>query len=68
MTICFNKIKNGVKVYCSKSISFSFYPKHWRLVNFSSNGATKNDSCYNYNIHFLGVFLSYTNWDYNKSR
>lgn len=69
MTIWFNKKVNGKKRYCSKSISLSFHPQHWKLLNCSTNGAkkgNKKDTCYDLNIHFLGLFFSYTNWDYNS--
>jgi len=68
MTIWFNKMVSGEKKYCSKSISLSFHPKHWKLLQWKSNGAKfgrKEDRCYDLNIYFLGVFFSYTNWDYN---
>jgi hypothetical protein len=34
-----------------------------------SNGAIKGrvgDTCYDLNIYILGLFFSYTNWDYNS--
>jgi len=68
MTIWFNKTINGVKKYCSKSISVNYHLKHFFLLRASSNGAKKGNkehTCYDYNVHFLGIFLSYTNWDYN---
>lgn len=67
MTIWFKKIVNGKKK-CCKSISLQFHPKHWELLLCETNGALKGrkeDTCYDFNIHFLGVFFSYTNWDYN---
>ncbi len=69
MTIWFNRKFNGVKKYCSKSISLNFCPQHWRMVKAWTNGAKKGrkeDTCFDFNIHFLGVFFSYTNWDYNR--
>jgi len=69
MTIWFSRKFNGVKKYCSKSISFNFHPQHWKLLLCKTNGAKKGrmeDTCYNLNIHFLGIFLSYANWDYNR--
>jgi hypothetical protein len=69
MTIWFNKKVNGNKRYCSKSVSLSFYPQHWKLLNCSTNGAkkgNKEDTYYDLNIYFLGLFFSYTNWDYNS--
>jgi len=68
MTIWFNKKINGKKRYCSKSISISYHKKHWKLFHCSTNGAKKGrkeDTCFDLNIHFLGIFLAYTNWDYN---
>lgn len=53
----------------TKSISITYHKQHWKLFLCRSNGArrgVKEDTCYDYNIHFLGIFLSYTNWDYNK--
>lgn len=68
MTIWFNKINNGITSYCSKSIMFGFYPQHWRLVSAKSNGAIKGkDSCFDYNVWFLGFHFAYTNWSYNIS-
>jgi hypothetical protein len=66
MTIWFSKKFNGVKRYCSKSISLRFCPQHWKLYQWKTNGAVKGDNCYDLNIYFLGVFFSYTNWDYNN--
>lgn len=69
MTIWFNKKINGEKRYCSKSISFRYYPQHWKLLQWKSNGALKGrkeDTCYDLNIYFLGFFFGYTNWDYNS--
>jgi hypothetical protein len=65
MTVWFSKKNNGVKDYCSKSISLRFLPQHWKLRQWKSNGAVKGnpkDTCYDLNIYFLGVFFSYTNW------
>lgn len=69
MTIWFNKISNGEKMYCSKSISLRFLPQHWKLIQWKNNGAikgNKEDTCYDLNIYILGVFFSYTNWSYNS--
>jgi len=68
MTFWFDNKINGVKKYCSKSISFRFLPQHWRLLQWKNNGALKGrkeDTCYDLNIYILGIFFSYTNWDYN---
>lgn len=70
MTIWFNKKRNREHAYCSKSISLNFYPQHWKKIRCKSNGAIKGrkeDKCYDLNIHFLGIFFSYTNWDYNSN-
>jgi hypothetical protein len=66
MTIWFSRKFNGVKKYYSKSILITFRPQHWRRVACWNNRATRKDSCYDFNIHFLGIFFSYTNWDYNR--
>jgi hypothetical protein len=37
-------------------------------MQWKSNGALKGikeDRCYDLNIYFLGIFLGYTNYDYN---
>jgi len=67
MTFWFNK-KIGInKRYCSKSFSIRYYLKHWRLLQCKTNGARKGvDSCYDLNIYILGLFIGYTNWDYNS--
>lgn len=68
MTIWFSRTINGEKRHCSKSIRISFHPKHWRLLQCSTNGAIrgrKEDRIYDLNIYILGVFFGYTNWDYN---
>lgn len=65
MTIWFNKKNNGVKRYYSKSISFNFYPQHFKIIKWFTNNAIKGkDSCYDFNLQLLGIFFSYTNWDY----
>ncbi len=51
----------------NKSISLRFLPQHWRLLQWKNNGARKErkeDTCYDLNIYFLGIFFSYTNWNY----
>ena len=56
----------GNKVF--QSISIRFYPKHWKLHQCKTNGArkgVKEDKCYDLNIYILGLFLGYTNYDYN---
>ena len=70
MTIWFNKISNGERMYHSKSITIRFLPQHWKKVQWKSNGAVKGrkeDKCYDFNAHFLGIFFSYINWSYNRS-
>lgn len=67
MQIWFNKKNNGINIYKSRVICFNFHPQHWRLIHCKSNGAKKGiDKCYDFNIHFLGFFFSYTNFDYNE--
>lgn len=68
MTIWFSRNENKVKQYCSKSISLSFHPQHWKLIQWKNNGAKKGikeDTCFDLNVYLLGVFFSYTNWDFN---
>ncbi len=70
MTIWFGKKTNKKHIYCSKSISIHFLPQHWKEMRWKSNGSVKGkkeDTCYDLNICFLGVFFSYTNWDYNSN-
>jgi hypothetical protein len=44
-----------------------FLPQHWKSFHWKNNGAIKGiDKCYDLNIHFLGLFFSYTNFDYNE--
>ena len=62
----YKKLNRGKKI--TKSISIGFHPQHWKSLQWSDNGAVKGnklDTCYDLNIHFLGIFFSYTNWDYN---
>lgn len=41
-------------------ISIRFLKQHWKSLQWKSNGAEKGkDSCYDLNIHFLGIFFSY---------
>jgi hypothetical protein len=68
MTIWFNKKFNGKKRFCSKSISINYHIRHWKLFQCYTNGAIKGrkeDTCFDSTINFFGLFLSYTNWDYN---
>jgi hypothetical protein len=70
MTIWFSKKTNKEHTYRSKSISINFLPQHWKSVRWKSNGSVKGrkeDTCYDLNINFLGIFFSYTNWDYNSN-
>jgi len=61
MTYWYNKGNN--------SISLRYLPQHFKLVNCSTNGAVKGvDSCFDFNLHFLGVFFSYTNWNYSPKK
>tara|TARA_R110000787_G_scaffold274050_1_gene381944 strand:- start:355 stop:558 length:204 start_codon:yes stop_codon:yes gene_type:complete len=67
MEYWFNKKNNGVKTYNSRLVSFRFLPKHWNKAKCKSNGAKKGvDKCYDLNIYILGLFFSYTNFDYNE--
>ena len=67
MEIWFNKKNNNGKSYKSRLISLTFLPQHWKSVHCKSNGAVKGiDKCYDLNIHILGLFFSYTNFDYNE--
>lgn len=68
MTIWFSRKINGIKKYCSKSISINYHKKHWRLLSLHTNGAmkgSKEDTYFDLNIQLLGLFLGYTNLDYN---
>jgi len=70
MTIWFSKINNGVRKYCSKSISINYHLQHWKLFSIYTNGAIKGNkqhTCFDLNIQVLGIFFSYTNWDYNNN-
>jgi hypothetical protein len=67
MEYWFNKKNNGIKTYKSRLISLRFLPQHWNKARCESNGAIKGkDKCYDYNINILGLFFSYTNFDYNE--
>lgn len=70
MTIWFHDRNNGRKIYCSKSISIRFVPKHWRMCKFFTNGAKKSqgDKCLDVNFYFFSIWFGYTDWDYNKQR
>lgn len=47
--------------------SIRFYPQHWRLFSITNNGYRKGiDSCSDRNIHFLGIFISYTKFNCKK--
>lgn len=68
MTVWFSRKINNEKRYYSKSISLRFVSRHWCMIKMYNNGAKKGrkeDTCYDFNIHFLGIFFSYTNWDFN---
>lgn len=68
MTYWFRKKKGKNGYYYSKSISLKFYRQHFFKFYIGDNGATKGnqkDNCYDLNIHFFGIFFSYTNWDFN---
>ena len=74
ITIWFNRIKrnDGTK-YHSKSVSFSWMRKIWKInkvkpmYKITNNGANKlnNDSCYDTSF-YIGYFIfGYTNWSFN---
>lgn len=68
MTFWFNKKTNGIKTYHSKSISIFYYPQHWKIICWTTNGSKKGnpkDKVYDLNIWFLGIGFSYTDWDFN---
>ena len=70
MTLWFSRKFNGIKKYSSKSINLDFHSHHWKLLQCKTNGALKGrteDTYYDLNIYFLGIFFSYTNWDYNQT-
>lgn len=68
MEIWFNRKNKRLKYYRSKLITLKFYPHCWKLLMCESNGAKKGfDKCYDFNIHFLGFLLSYTNFDYSTN-
>lgn len=49
-------------------ISLRFMPKYLFRFHCSNNGAKKGiDNCYDFNMHFFGIWFSYTNFDYNKN-
>lgn len=46
-------------------ISLSFHPRHMFHFWCHSNGAVKGrDNCYDFNLHLLGFFFSYTDYEY----
>jgi len=77
VTIWFNRIKrnDGTK-YHSKSISFSWMRKIWKInkvkpmYKITNNGATKlnNASCFDTSF-YIGYFIfGYTNWSFNNNQ
>ena len=49
-------------------IGLRFYPQHFKMISCSTNGAIKGrDKCYDFNLWFLGVHFSYTNFNYLNS-
>lgn len=52
----------------NKRLSFHYYPQHWRLFGFHSNGAKRNseDRCYDGTFKILGLFINYTVWNFNS--
>lgn len=68
MTLWFAKKKTAKKTYHSKSISVRYLIQHFFILQWKNNGAVKGrDSCYDLNISCLGIFISYTNWDYTDT-
>lgn len=70
MTYWFNNKKGRNGYYHSKSVSLNFHKQHFWKFYLGDNGAVKGnpkDSCYDLNIHFFGIFFSYTNWDFNSN-
>lgn len=54
--------KRSTKVY-----DFYYYPKLWKKMRMSSNGAKKGiDKNYDFQIWFLGFCFNYVNFEYNK--
>ncbi len=65
MELWFSKKHNGIRDYNSKLLKLRFVPKYWRLLQWKNNGAIKGKHrCYDLNIYILGVFFSYSNFDY----
>jgi hypothetical protein len=55
--------------YGNKNLTLRFLPQHFWKFHWGTNGAKKSnpkDTCYDLNIHFFGVFFSYTNFNYQK--
>ena len=53
----------------TKTFRVSFHPKHWRFVDWHSNGAKKGrleDKCFDITFRILGLWFNYTDWDYNS--
>jgi len=46
-----------------KTININFFPQHWKEIQSKDNGYVKGDSCYDYNLWFLGINFNYTNWN-----
>ena len=68
-TFWFSRKFNGIKKYCSKSISIMYCPQHWKFLKTTNNGAKKGrleDTCYNTQLWILGLNICYTNWDFNR--
>mgnify|MGYP003587063433 CR=1 FL=1 len=50
-------------------ISFNYYPQHFKILSCKTNGAVKgSDNCYDFNLWFLGVHFSYTNFNYFEKK
>ena len=69
----FQKVCHGVSVWWGdgktkwKSISLTYHLRHFFKFACYTNGAIKGrDKCFDWNFHLLGVFISYTDWNYGR--
>lgn len=66
ITIWFGKSKF---IGNSKSFAIGFFPNHWRVFGYNSNGAKKRnpkDRCLDVSFWVLGFCFNYTNWEYHR--
>lgn len=57
MTYWYNKGNN--------CLTLEYYPQHFKIVSCKNNGAVKGkDSCYDFNLWFLGLHFSYTDFNF----